>query len=236
MTEAEWQACTDPQPMLEFLRGKVSDRKLRLFACACCRRNWGGLGWNSRKAVAIAERYADGQAGWWKSYWGEMLAVFNSGGEDEQAVYVTVCPWGGWADADPDGVTAASLVARLSRGEGRGLPSPTASAGPAGRPSHQTDSADCEAERQAQCELLRDLFGSPFRPVSLDPVWLAWNDGAVRKLAQTIYDERRFGDLPILADALEDAGCADDGLLGHLRGKGPHVRGCWALDLLLGKA
>ena len=86
-----------------------------------------------------------------------------------------------------------------------------------------------------QCALLRCLFGNPFRPVSLDPAWLGWNAGTVVKLAQAIYDDRRFGELPVLADALEDAGCTDAAILAHCRGPGEHVRGCWAVDLVLGR-
>jgi hypothetical protein len=94
-----------------------------------------------------------------------------------------------------------------------------------------------EARLAASACLLRDLIGNPFRPVpTIDPAWLAWNGGAVRKMAQAIYDGRRFADLPVLADALEDAGCADAAILGHCRGPGVHVRGCWVVDLLLGKA
>jgi hypothetical protein len=82
--------------------------------------------------------------------------------------------------------------------------------------------------------LIRDLF-NPFHPVSLDPAWLTWNDDAVRKMAQGIYGERRFEDLPILADALEDAGCTHAGLLAHCRHELPHCRGCWVVDCLLAK-
>ena len=84
-------------------------------------------------------------------------------------------------------------------------------------------------------DLLRHVVGNPFRPVALDPSWLAWNDGVVRKMAQVIYDERRFSELPLLADALEDAGCTNLDILSHCRGSGPHVRGCWVVDLLLNK-
>ena len=90
-------------------------------------------------------------------------------------------------------------------------------------------------ERRAQAELVHDIFGNPFRPATIDPKWLAWNDGTVPKLAQTIYDDRRFDLLPILADALEEAGCDDAGILAHCRGTGPHARGCWVVDLILGK-
>jgi hypothetical protein len=83
--------------------------------------------------------------------------------------------------------------------------------------------------------LVRDIFGNPFRPVSVDPAWLRWNDGTAVAIARRVYDERRFEDLPILADALEEAGCTSGDILEHCRGPGPHVRGCWVVDLLLGK-
>jgi hypothetical protein len=89
-------------------------------------------------------------------------------------------------------------------------------------------------EEAAQAVLYRDIYGNPFRPVAVNPDWLAWNDGTVPKLAHAIYDERAFNSLPVLADALEDAGCTDADLLNHLRDPGPHVRGCWALDRILG--
>ena len=74
-------------------------------------------------------------------------------------------------------------------------------------------------ERRLQTDLLRDVFGNPFRRARVDPAWLAWNDGTVVKIAQSIYTERRFEDMPILGDALEDAGCSDAEILGHLRGR-----------------
>jgi hypothetical protein len=74
-----------------------------------------------------------------------------------------------------------------------------------------------------------------FRPVPIDRSCLAWNGGAVRKMAQRIYDDRRFADLPVLADALEDADCGDAAILAHCRGPGEHVRGCWVVDLLTGR-
>jgi hypothetical protein len=100
-------------------------------------------------------------------------------------------------------------------------------------------------DEAGQCSLVRDFFGNPFRP--LPPkrgkrkwkenlaAWLAWNDGTVRKIAQGVYDNCAFDSIPILGDALEDAGCTEVAILAHLRGPGPHVRGCWALDLILGK-
>jgi hypothetical protein len=83
--------------------------------------------------------------------------------------------------------------------------------------------------------LLLDIFGNPFRPAILDPYWLRWNDGAVPKIAQGIYAERAFDRLPILADALLDAGCDNEDILDHCRSDGPHVRGCWVIDIILNK-
>jgi hypothetical protein len=92
------------------------------------------------------------------------------------------------------------------------------------------------SHRQAElADALRCIVGSPFRRPAIPQATLAWNDRTIPKLALAIYEERAYERLPILADALEDAGCSDPDLLGHLRSQGPHVRGCWALDLVLGK-
>jgi hypothetical protein len=93
------------------------------------------------------------------------------------------------------------------------------------------------SERQHQARVLHCIFGNPFRPSpSLPSVTLAWNDGTVRRIAQGIYIDRAFDRLPILADALEEAGCTNADILAHCRQPGEHVRGCWVVDLLLGKA
>jgi hypothetical protein len=95
---------------------------------------------------------------------------------------------------------------------------------------------------EAKCHLLRCIFGNPFRPLTIAPAILAWNNATVVRLAQAAYDERLLpegtldnGRLAILADALEEAGCTDADILGHCRSGGEHVRGCWVIDLLLGK-
>jgi hypothetical protein len=80
---------------------------------------------------------------------------------------------------------------------------------------------------------LRDIFGNPFRPATLDA---AWRTPTAVALAGQMYESRDFGAMPILADALQDAGCDSDDILNHCRGPGPHVRGCWVVDLVLGKA
>src|SRR5262249_6336084 len=120
----------------------------------------------------------------------------------------------------------------------------------AGSPLDATDAAEIAAEgvtgtpadllqeKAAQAELLRDILGNPFRPPARPgPAVLAWNGGPIPRLARTIYEEWEFPSgnldtarLAVLADALEDAGCTDAALLGHLRGPGPHVRGCWVVD------
>jgi len=82
----------------------------------------------------------------------------------------------------------------------------------------------------------RCIFGNPFRPAILDPTWLSWHDSLLVSMARRMYDRRDFGDMPVLADALEEAGCQDQGILGHCRSGRDHVRGCWVIDALLGKS
>jgi hypothetical protein len=94
---------------------------------------------------------------------------------------------------------------------------------------------DVPQERQVQCHLIRDAFGNPFCPQYLDPAWLRWHDSCVVQMARTIYEDRRFEDLPILADALEEAGCDNEWILWHCREPAEHARGCWLLDAILGK-
>jgi hypothetical protein len=90
------------------------------------------------------------------------------------------------------------------------------------------------AQEQAnQANVLRDIFGNPFRPATIFPEWRA---STVHALAQQMYDSRDFSAMPILADALQDAGCDSEDVLNHCRVPGPHVRGCWVVDLVLGKA
>jgi hypothetical protein len=228
MTEQEWRTCTDPKKMLEFLRGKASDRKLRLFACAFCRseRVWGVwlLDARSLQAVEVAERFVDGEAtrkeldaarvaAWAPVRLGGVTQVMKTGGSITTVTGYHF-PKTAWATAR-DGVRAADAAVRAGR----------------------------VSERAFQCHLLRDIFGPhPFRPDSLTAAVLAWNGGAIRRMAEAIYEERQLpagtldtARLSILADALEEAGCMGTDLLAHCRGPGPHWRGCWALDALLAK-
>jgi hypothetical protein len=84
-----------------------------------------------------------------------------------------------------------------------------------------------------QTSLLRDIFGNPFRPAAFSP---AWHTETTLTLAQQMYDSRDFGAMPILADALQDAGCDNEDILNHCRdAKQTHIRGCWVVDVVLGK-
>jgi hypothetical protein len=218
MTEAEWLACADPTSMLEFLRGKASDRKLRLFAGACCRRIW-HLYQDRRGKVAVetAERYADGLAT--EEELREAMRLASVA--DRKA-------WGGQME----------LVAAQWAACGNKL------ADAAGHASSWALADDTDGERGTHASLLRCMFGNPFRPSPpLPPAALAWNDRLVPRLAQAIYEERKMpegtlhtGRLAVLADALLDAGCEDEALIQHCREPGVHVRGCWAVDLILGKS
>jgi hypothetical protein len=194
MTEAEWLACTDPQPMLEFLRDKASDRKLRLLALECWRRidrHGADEEWH-REALRVYEWMAEGE------------------GTNEDLASIGVNP----VDVQPAEQDAA--VASRAAAESKGA-------------------VARQFELVAQCQILHDLIGNPFRPLHIAPTWLSWRDGTVPQLAQGIYNDRAFDRLPILADALEDDGCTDLDILAHCRQPGEHVRGCWVVDLLLGE-
>jgi hypothetical protein len=210
MTEAEWLTCTDPEPMLEFLRGKASERKLRLFACACTRLLWDRLPAGvMRDAVEAGERHADGLP--WEEECQRLvhqLYTLVVQGWLKDQTEETIFAWRG-------AVTSVSHWVGLSR-----IP---------GNPTWREHS---KATGRQQPGLLRDIFGNPFRPAAFNP---AWRTPDVVTLAGHVYYDRAFGELPTLADALEEARCTDVELLGHLRGPGPHVRGCWAVDLILAK-
>jgi hypothetical protein len=201
--------------MLEFLHGRASDRKLRLFAAAGMRVRYGPdlIYPDGLRAVEAGERYADNLASR-EELRQAAEAASESARYDVSEVfgYQTRECWLQMVAArvaDEFAVAAAWAVVSI----------------PADEPNYAEMTA-------AQATLLRDIFGNPFRPVSCKP---EWRTSAVVRLAQVIYDERRFNDLPILADALEEAGCDNPEVLAHCRGGGEHARGCWPVDLALGK-
>jgi hypothetical protein len=201
MTEEEWLEATDPTPKLEFLRGKASERKLRLFACSCPKVIWERLGDAHRRVIAIGERYADNAATLKEVEEARSLALRGS----YQGLWLTVV-------AD---IAGAML------------------------PVFNHEYLLWVDNHKWHCHLLNDIFGNPFRPVTFDPAWLT---PTVTNLARAIYDDRQLPSglfdnqrLGVLADALEDAGCGNADILSHLRGGGEHLRGCWVVDLVLGK-
>lgn len=204
MTEQEWLICADPHLMLEFLRGKASERKLRLFAVACSRRIWNVIDDLGRAAVDAAEDFADGGLG-----------------SDELRAARLACQGAGDQASWYAAATKPEVAARNS--------ARSAQAGVNSNPLLGTEAS----ELLTQAALLRDIFGPiPFRQIAVNPTWLT---PYVVQLGQAIYDDRAFDRLPELADALHDAGCDNEEILGHCRGPGPHVRGCWVVDLVLGR-
>jgi hypothetical protein len=211
MTEAQWLATKDPTKLLAEVRRKAGDRKVRLFFCACARLAWDILDDVCRKAVEAAERFADGKLTLPRLRARENAAwTLVPRGEEKGAEVCAIKI--AWQSAyHPPEADPATFLRRAGRAMRR------------------------RNHRATLVTLLRDVFGNPFRPLTADPSWLSWRDGTVQNLAATIYDEQAFERMPILGDALEEAGCTDGVLLEHCRGPGPHVRGCWALDALLNR-
>jgi hypothetical protein len=247
MDETAWLNATDPQVMVEHLcrsrkasRLKSGRRKLRLFACACCRDLWSLLTQGqSQRAIVVSEQYADRQTskdelakaqsaaeaarvllGW---------ALTRVGGQGPPATLAAWIASGAAVDVVASRSIKVVVMQVLSQ---TGL-AVLAAAGEEGAVSPAVLAAFHELHRR-QCGLLRDIF-NPFRAKrTLAEGVLTWNDGCVVKLATSIYDERDFSPerMGVLADALEEAGVADEEVLGHLRSAGPHCRGCWVVDLL----
>jgi hypothetical protein len=240
MTEADWLTCQQPQLMLDFLRdsGRVSDRKCRLFGVACCRHFLHLLGHGacrpehqqalSRRAVEVTERFADGLAS------PRDLADAHTAahlGNNFNLCLQSVLPVtpGSSHYATPRLLElACRFVADAVASRAAGMVKEFTHLA-----AYAVDGCD---PRPIQAALCRDIFGNPFRPASIPSDVLAWEGGLVVGLARALSDEKAFDRLPILADALEDAGCPpDQEILLHLRGCGPHVRGCFAVDVLTGR-
>jgi hypothetical protein len=273
MTESEWLTSKDPAAMLAGVPGKVSDRKVRLFACAWARSECGwwvgsnrhrnpgpvdqavglvskritapvglvfqGAGyvvnqlhcqppnsWSAaadevmaaaRRALEVAERFADGAAT----------------DEERAAAYKPAMDGAdGWMSYDL-GVCVDATIAAVAATPAGAIPGIILSLDPylASPPGRR----HLAWARARQVELLREILGNPFRPVVVKETWLHADGGAVSKLAQEVYDHHRIGDLRRLEGVLRRVGCADPDLLGHCHSRGPHFRGCWALDALLGR-
>lgn len=228
MTEAEWSSekawfsYTDPAALLNVQKTEkgLSARKLRLFALACCRRIWPLIADETcRRAIEVSERFADGQAS--EQELGivyKRIAEFADslcGNEQEHTAW--------WV------AKAAAHAAKTSSNQDHQWSDTLEVA------VNSAGAAWCSSKTEediAQTNLVRCIFGNPFRPVTIHPAWLI---PTVTTLARTIYVQRAFDRMPELADALESAGCSNEEILAHCRGSGPHAMGCWVVDLILDK-
>jgi hypothetical protein len=218
MTETDWLTCTQPQPLLDYIRGRASERKLRLLARAFAAQyvHLGEPESYNRHSVSIAEAAADGRV-----TRDELERFYESVVDDLFSGYANMA-----------GVAHPDVQAALDR---------TCAAA---EYYLSTDAADptppgvslLPAVHARLADLVREVFGNPLRPLPPPTAAvLAWNGGTVPALARAIYDDWAFARLPVLADALEEAGYTDAAVLEHCRGSGPHTKGCWAVDLVLGK-
>jgi hypothetical protein len=258
MTEAEWLACTDVEAMLRYLddqRGgltrrllaffhlpggrSISRRKLEHFAIACCLR--------TKRVIDVPE-------------WRQLCQLLEAGADEKlptqqihQAVRAANTEFRKLVEVfdrttNRDDVFELGLqgiafrairnAAYVERGEAEGWNSSAAACAYHAAFHSKLAMIDEGNEQKTQAaavraSLLRDVIGNPFRPVILNPAWQTTN---VTAIAQAIYDERVFERMPILGDALEDAGCDNADILNHCRQPGEHVRGCWVVDLILGKS
>jgi hypothetical protein len=226
MNESEWLACEGPRRMLKFLQGRVSHRKLRLFAVAYCRRIWDLLpDHRCRRAVQLAEAFAEGKGGIRR-----LRRVENASGpyydhrEDVPAERMGYFTGGAIFQLGQDPL-ASDIVADAASGA-------MAWSAPDTGGDRVAVEAAKRIESVVQCLLLRCIVGNPFRPVSPG----LWITPAAVTVARDIYDRRDFAALPLLADLLEEAGCPEQSVLDHCRRPGKHARGCWVVDLVLGKS
>jgi hypothetical protein len=203
MTKAEWHTCRDALEMLRAIRTSVGTRKKELFECACCRLQWVQLSPKCHQLVAQMERHADDPTQ--PEVGDELVTEFHAARLE--------------APAQIQGAFDALILSVCGYWEVE--------------PDERADDdLAWRDELYAQSLLVRDIFGNPFRPITLDPSWFT---STVVSLARQMYDSRDFSAMPILADALQDAGCDNADILDHCRGPGPHVRGCFVVDKLLAK-
>jgi hypothetical protein len=256
MTENDWTNSTDPQAMLAFLQGsgRASERKLRLFAVACCRRIWHLLVHEiSRDAVVVGERFADGLATEGErdevcqaadDVWALLPHAFDEDLLEDDPSFANAISAAGIPPYAAEEAAEAPVAAVEDSADNLAAHRPAAKATGWANATGEEPDAQAEAlEQAAQARLVRCIFGNPFRPPPIiDPAWLLCNNGAVKRLAQAAYEERSLpagtldvARLAVLADALTDAGCTELALLEHLREPQSHVRGCWVVDLCLGR-
>ncbi len=261
MTEEEWVECDDPKPMLEIQSGATLERKVILYLCAGVRSLWMSLyDRRSRDAIAVLERAVDGLASpqdyrdaWYfaesPTFGYDFAPFFIREYRDDESEAESVrrlLDMGVYTEED----IASAVDENEFIGNVRVRDRLQNLAHVVYHAFHCITREGCVDEhlidhlsRQdgwPRGSLVREIFGNPFRPKPLD---LSRITPTVETLAQAAYDDRTVPSgelykdrLAVLSDALEDAGCTDADILTHLRSPSPHVRGCWALDLLLGKS
>ena len=229
MTEAEWLAGEDLERLLRWLEwGMRPERKWQLFALACLEPLAPHIHDERLKlALSAIARNAEGRGA---------AAELESAREDAEAAHDLI-----WADPSEQrwfyvseyAARAVTLATQAGyEGHARQIAKFCSETLRLCADYHTADAVRREANDR-QVSLIYDIFGNPFRPVALDPLWLTFD---VQALAQGIDADRAFDRMPILADALQDAGCDNPDVLNHCRDPhATHVRGCWVLDLLLGK-
>ena len=259
----DWNNEIDPYVMLQVVGGEVTERKLRLFACAAARQVWPLLvDPRTRTAVEVAQRYADGLATADELRAAHEAALAASGDAsaemqdilaradpqtDRWPIFVSILEYaaaanvGVWATdleigpADPRwGAHRAYFVEQVRDSVCTAAVhnvSPTLPLGPP--PDEVARQAAGEAEMRVLASIVRCLIPDPARTIHIEE---RWQSATVLSLATGIYEEKAFDRMPILADALQDAGCDNEEILNHCRQPGVHSRGCYVVDLLLGKS
>jgi hypothetical protein len=221
-TEEKWLQKNDPVPLDRYLEPRLSDRKKQLFACASIRLFWDRLiDDRSKQLVEMSEAFAEGQVTI-VDFLTYCFKQIDNTDVDEK-------------NPPPEGRKQIKLdeVYAIRRMLGY-VPSFSTSF----VMEHLSDIDNSHSSEQTlhyQADLLRDLFGSPFHQPKLNSDWLTWNNSTVLSVAEKIYSERAFDLMPILADALQEAGCDDQRILSHCREEKVHAKGCWVVDLLLQK-
>ena len=232
MTEAEWLTTKLPLYMLREYPGEWDKRKSRLFCCACLQRGWPFLqDKRTRRFIELAENNPEDSRGELASEYKAVRALFLRGNPES---YFTHHPDFWVFNAFLDNTLPECLmyfVSQIAQRVAEGVAQSRYVEHGSSVWRKTFDEAEA-AEKARQAELIREVFGNPFRPLKVDPSWLTSD---VVALARGIYEEKAFDRMPILADALQDAGCDNVNVLDHCREAREHVRGCWVVDLVLGK-
>lgn len=227
VTVAGWLEEVHPFYMLtwwRYLRGEPSDRKRRLLACASCRLAWPVFTDEClSRAVALAEAFADDAAD---------TAELDAAAEAAHALGLARGEILSTMRRDQPGQPALANAWNAAHAVAYAANRDSSWFGNAMHHSAQDGGRGRDTVDAGQAQLVREILGSPIGTVRCDPAWLT---PTVVALAESTYHDRAFGRMPILGDALEDAGCNSQDVLSHCRGPGPHVRGCWVVDLLLRK-